>query len=174
MSALTARLKGGKSNADSRRNWIGKDQHGREWFANLDLRSGEPVGRIEPHGWGAPWYPDQKYILRDGDFYNVVIDYERMIEDHVVAHREYEARQREVGLELHGQAYDEKKPTNAVKARVGQGPTPLEIVVAMAQGNRYAIGLTDVPDERLRKFLPKTTTAAERSMAGMDFHDKVS
>lgn len=157
--AFMSGLTGGKSNADRRRTVILTDQHGRKWFCNEDIRTGAAVGPYEPKGWSAPWYLPQggefPYYKRQEETPNLMdLDYDGYLAQLRQAHGEWEKRIRDVGIELHGQAFDENKPTLAVLQRVGQKPQPIEPIVAMKQGNKYALGLTDVVDIRLAAFLP--------------------
>jgi len=159
-------------NAAKRRPWFGKDQHGRLWFANFDIQTGETVGRYEPAGpekrdgtraapWSAPWYPPQQYVLRKGN-YKIVIDYDAWIADQDRANREYRENLIRTGIRLHGQAFDPEKPTLAVLHEVGPAPLPVEVPVAMSQGNKFALGLSRVVDERLAPFVPRDMGPAAR------------
>lgn len=171
MAIMTA-LRDTKGNAAKRRPWFGKDQHGRLWFANFDVQTGETVGRYDPAGpekrdgtraapWGAPWYPPQQYILRKGN-YKIVIDYDTWINDADRASREYRDALIRKGIQLHGQAFNPEQPTVAVLHEVGPAPLPVEVPVAMKQGNKFALGLSSVVDERLEKFLPRHTGPSAR------------
>lgn len=171
MAIMTA-LRETSGNAAKRRPWFGKDQHGRLWFANMDIQTGETVGRYEPAGperkdgnraapWSAPWMPPQQYLLRKGN-YKILIDYDTWIADQDRANREYRDALIRTGIKLHGQAFDPETPTVAVLHEVGPAPTPVEVPVAMSQGNKFALGLSSVVDDRLERFLPRHAGPAAR------------
>lgn len=174
--AFMSQLKGGKSNADRRRTVTLTDQHGRKWYCNEDIRTGAAVGPYEPKGWAAPWYLPQGgeypyYHRPEDEPFRLELDYDACLAQLRQAHADWEKRIRDVGIELHGQAFDEHKPTLAVLQRVGPKPTAIEPIVAMKQGNKYALGLTDVVDMRLAAFLPAKPRGEDLDFSEPDLAD---
>lgn len=159
MPAIMGGLGGpGKSNADIRRPLILTDQHGRQWWTNRDTRTDEPVGGIHADGWTAPWMPPQQYLVRQGD--QIVIQYDQWLADQRDAHEEYQRRLLELSRANH-QPINRDATTGVpqfsplVLHEAGVPPLPLEPIVAMQQGNRFALGLSSEVDARLAAFLPQ-------------------
>lgn len=126
-----------------RRYAIYKDQHGRVWGAVIDKRTGHPVDTMAPK-FEAPWFPNAKYvqILPDSAFRpnDVVINYDEAVAELEKAHRDYQHAMMTTGIELHGQAFDETKPTLAVLSRVGKPPKNPEPYRLAAEGNGFLLG----------------------------------
>lgn len=129
--------------AEQRRYALYKDQHGRTWGCLIDKRTGHPVDTFQPK-FEAPWYPDHQYvtILPDSDMRpnEVVLRYADAVVDLERAHERYQHALLTAGIELHGQAFDEKTPTLAVMSRVGRPPkSPAPWRLAEA-GNTWLLG----------------------------------
>lgn len=173
--AFMTGLTGGKSNADKRRSITLTDQHGRPWHGEEDKDTGAVCGRYEPKGWSAPFYLPQGgespyYVRPEGRPYDLVLDYDACIAHRKVALAEWKQAVLREGIRLHGQAFD-GTPTLAVLDVVGPQPQPIEPLIAMKQGNRFALGLTDVVDERLRPFLPAAPLEDVLDFSDQDFAD---
>lgn len=173
MPAIMAGLGGqGKSNADIRRPLHLTDQHGRSWWTNRDTRTDEPVGGIHTDGWVAPWYPPQEYLRREPGTTALVIDYARWKADQIAAHQEYQERLLNLSQQHHQPVNRMADGTPVYSPMVlhiaGQPPLPLEPIVAMEQGNRFALGLTDTVDPRLARFLPLPVQKLS-DLADLDF-----
>lgn len=170
--ARRQRKRGGFSQASTRRGITLYDQHGREWTAQVGLKSGRPTGQIEPN-FIAPWYPDQQYLrVNPENTSELFIDYMAML-----------ARRRARRDQYHKAAVDfarEKKleePTlgqypEAIRRSIGGSPKAIEPVVAAIQGNRYILGLTTVVDRRLERFV--TVQRTDAIVEEFDFHDDES
>lgn len=174
--AFMTSLIGGPTNATRRRTVVLTDQHGRKWNCNEDVRTSAAVGPYEPKGWSAPWYLPQGgefpyYHRPEEEPFRLVLDYDACLSQLRQAHADWEHRIREVGIQLHGQAFDETKPTLAVLQRVGQKPTAIEPIIAMKQGNKYALGLTDTVDVRLAAFLPAKARGEDMDFSEPDLTD---
>jgi len=128
---------------DQRRYALYKDQHGRTWGCLIDKRTGHPVDTFQPK-FEAPWYPDHQYvtILPDSDMRpnEVVLRYADAIADLERAHERYQHAMLTAGIELHGQAFDETKPTLAVLSRVGRPPKPVLPWRLAEAGNDWLLG----------------------------------
>ncbi len=145
--------------ADTRGDWSQRnqrtstdftDQHGRKYHANIEVKSGDPVGLIEPL-FRAPLMPHSHYLSRvPRRPYDVVIDYDRWKADVRTAWAEWQQAGRQTGMKLHGSAYDPNKEfTGDILDIIGPAPQRLEPVLAAQQGNRWVLGLTDRVDLRL-------------------------
>lgn len=173
--AFMTGLTGGKSNADKRRTITLTDQHGRVWHGEEDKDTGAVCGRYEPKGWTAPFFVPQGgelpyYERPEGRPYDLVIHYDRYLAHLKQAHAEWKQMVLRVGIKLHGQKFD-GEPTIAVLDEVGPGPQPMEPVIAMKQGNKFALGLVDTVDERLRPFLPSAPLEDVLDFSDADFAD---
>lgn len=180
-----------RSHADQReyREWV--DQHGRLWEGEIEKKSGDFCGLPpKPKGWAPPfdeWMPPA-HIMRCGRNYEIVEDDgtrrqlagEEMFIDyapwktHVIqSMKEWEELLFDIGRTMSGDAFDPNNPTPAVLARIGKKPMPVEPIMAMEQGNRYALGLTTKVDDRLRpffpvKFVPKTLDFSDADFGESD------
>lgn len=159
-----------KSQADQRRNTTFTDQHGRKWFASIEIRSGDPTGIIQPI-FEAPLMPPQKYLKTvPGRPYDLVIDYRAWKADIRTARRTWEKEARTLARKAHGDRYRADKAfTEDVLDVVGPPPDYLEPVIAASQGNAWIIGKKGVkPDVRLA---PMVAEMMER-MKGADVREE--
>lgn len=142
--------KQGWSQATNRRLITLWDQHGRQWWAAVEIRSGMPTGMIEPKDFRAPWLPDQQYlVVNSEDASELYIDYRRMAADRKASEDEYHR----AALQLAG---DKKWPMpkrgdypSEILEALGRPPKSVRLVVATWQGNPWMLGESDVADPRL-------------------------
>lgn len=129
------------------------DQHGRQYHAVIEIKTGDPVGMIEPL-FTAPLMPEQKYLRRvPRRPYDINIDYESWKRDIRGAWGEWQREGRSLAKKLHGSAYDPKADfTSDVLEVIGPAPQPIEPVIAASQGNKWVLGLTSKVDLRLARF----------------------
>jgi len=164
---------GGGSQADLRRPQTMVDQHGRKWFADIEKRSGYPVGPIR-NRFDAPWLPDQAALRISPEEPNhIFIDYDWMLSQRQEAHRDYHARAVE---ESASRRWDVPKDgttySRELQLIVGKPPKPIEPIVAAMQGNKWILGLTTKVDERLTPFIETATAAREEMLRSLpDFRD---
>lgn len=152
------------------------DQHGRRWGVNIEIRTGAPVGNwdfyfVPPH---SMLVPSAQYLRRDDARPNRVwIDYDAIIRDMRQAQKEWDTESQRLMRKRHPQGDIRSLPLDDyVTQQLGHRPGPVEIWVACKQGNRYALGLTAVVDERVAKYLPKDESAlGEIDFADDDFAD---
>jgi hypothetical protein len=149
-----------KSQADQRRNQIMTDQHGRRWFAVIEKASGHPTGRVSPEGWRPPHpklvAPMKFMKFRADDPAHLTINYDRWILELEQANRQWDENRIRLGRLVHGSAFDPTGPT-PIELTVLLGPRPMSPlpVLAMKQGNRWALG-EDVPrPPEADRFFPK-------------------
>lgn len=152
--------------------------NGRPWGAVVERAANGaampmPVGAITPLGWTAPWYPDQKYIVRSlgkiaaqGGALSQTeqsnrfrIDYAAMRNDFADAHAMYydQAVQEHIRM-LPGQPVPgpgEQMPYQIV-AIIGIPPKSPKIPEAAMAGHRWLLGMDQTPDESLAHLLRRS------------------
>lgn len=146
------------------------DQHGREWGAPIELKTGAACGPYEPIEWKItpPLMPPQKYLRRSPDRRRPTelhIDYRAWIQDERTERVAWERNVRIASQKLHGDKYDEamalRNPSRDVLELVGPPPRAIEPIRAAMQGNPYVLGFTTREDVRLAKFFEEDKRAAE-------------
>jgi hypothetical protein len=169
---------GGFSQAKQRRNQRLTDNHGRKYFATIEIRSGDPVGPVQPM-FQAPLAVPPMYMRKhpDPDRPNeVVIDYRRWITDIEGAHTDWEKRGRELSRKTFGSAYDPTQPAfkQEILDLLGERPQPVEPVYAAMQGNRWVLGFTRIVDARLERFFtPAQLNPQAIDFSKYDFRDEI-
>jgi hypothetical protein len=158
----------GWSQADTRRPAKLRDQHGRQWFAWVENRSGAPTGPISPTGWTAPWYPDQAYLSIDPDDPRTLrIDYARALRERLEAHEDYKKQWTEKAVARNMDPADETHRP-ALLQLVGPSPAPYQPYKAAMDGNKWILGFTAKPDARLVPYLPTKRAAVEAKLAELE------
>ena len=155
------------------------DQHGREWFAEIDRQSGFPAGLVRlrhrtPNDRPVPWVPDQGYLRFSANEPNKVrIDYEAMLSDRLTSHDLYhkqairESTARSWPTPVEGGKYDPR-----IIELIGHPPLPWQPIKAAMDGNSYILGFTDTVDPRLVEYVKKETKV-EKLVKGLpDFSDE--
>lgn len=181
-----------RSAADQREHRIWTEvPNGRQWQGTIEKRSGDFCGLPpQPMGWSPPfpeWIPPSAY-LRCGSRWTIqrpgedrptalrtdelIIDYDAWIASLAESHRSWMEQFYQLGDKMCGPAFDPENPPPQVRAAVGPKPMAVEPVMAMRQGNRYALGLTDVVDERLRPFFPFRWTPPEPDFSDTSFAEE--
>lgn len=143
-----ALLHDGKSQASSRRYVHFKDQHGRKWGANIELKSGAPTGHWTPPS--APITAPAHCLKITGDFENpfrVTIDYDRIIREGREALDEWEKARAK--LEATQPNVTERK----VEFEIGRRPPAVEPWIAAKQGDQWTLGLTTRVNQKVAAFL---------------------
>jgi hypothetical protein len=164
-----------ESQAKKRRGKRLIDRHRRGWFATTEIKTGDPVGMIEPQ-FQAPLIPPQVYLRlypeaasRPND---LIIDYDRWIADNMRARKARLDKAREIARKHFVDAYDPNKPIATwILDLVEPEPEPLEPIIAAKQGNRYVLGLTKRVDERLAHFFAPKESPMDADLARYDFRD---
>jgi hypothetical protein len=168
-----SRRAGAFSQATYRRPITLHDQHGREWTATVGTKTGMPTGIIQP-SFSAPWYPDHQYMkVNPENTSELFIDYESLL-----------LRRRSRLADFHTLALDiARKKGIPLPAKVGEYtdellgllpgmPKPVQPVVAAMQGNEYILGLTNVVDERLRRYVQASRDVLLAEAEAMDFRPR--
>lgn len=168
------------------RDW--RDVHGRRWGCIMDTKckgGPAPAGPFEYQEYQhrrendcvapfrPPWLPEQDYLRPVKGRYDLLgIDYERMLKDQRRSHKLYEEQCMEVAAVLDVE-YEPGQPVPAKVVRVaGKAPRPLEPIVAAMQGNRWILGMTDVPHPGLAKLLAPPKTDTEDFLTQFSFGDE--
>lgn len=132
---------------DKRFDQIMTDQHGRPWFAVIEMgkrgpsgpTGGTPVPRFK-----APVYPDQKYFrYTPKNFTSFVIDYDAIVQERQEAERTWTRVMREIAISKYADKALEvvKDPTPELLALTGPKPQPWQIWDAARKGNKWILGL---------------------------------
>jgi hypothetical protein len=148
------------------------DQHGRRWGVNIEIRNGAPTGPWDTFFWvpSRKLIPSAKYLKLNAERPNRVwIDYDAIIRDIRQEQKEYDTEIDRQMRKRYREGYNREKIDVDVLNAVGVRPGPVEIWVACKQGNRYALGLSTVVDERVQKFLPQVME--DQAIAELDFSD---
>lgn len=149
-----------KTRQDKRRPQKMRDNHNRQWFATIEKESGFPTGYIKPL-FQVPHpslVPPQKYLDIPADNPGaLVINYDRWVGDLRQSHQEWEERRLREGRTLHGTSFNPKAPpTRELLETMGPKPMAVEPVLAMKQGNKWALGLSDVRPPEADRYFPVT------------------
>ena len=153
----------GFSQASVRNFRIFRDQHGREYQAVCEQRTGHPTGPLSPT-FRAPLHTPKKYIyISDTPRALLYIHYEGWLADLTRAHEDYEVELYTAASAMYADKAAEAvaDPPKALIMRVGKGPRPLAPVQAAAAGNKWVLGMSDVKPAAAEKFFP---TIAEAEM----------
>jgi hypothetical protein len=172
-----------KSQADQRKGAKYTDQHGRKWWASIEIRTGDPCSPIEP-SFTAPILPPQQYLRLDQETPGkITVAYDDWERDLIVADTDWFKRCHAYGIKLYKDAFDTTRPFNvAILEEIGARPhvpdlvTPLGVepmpggaalpVQACKAGNLWALGLKgpngEEPKmpERLRDFFIRPITVS--------------
>jgi hypothetical protein len=166
---------GNFSQAKQRRNQMFRDQHGRKYFASIEIKTGDPCGVIE-HQFDAPLRVPAMYLEKSRDPerpYDLHINYTRWKSDIRAAREEWERDGRDKSRKAYGTAFDPSKPfTPEILEQIGPAPQAVEPVIAAEQGNSWVLGLTTKIDPRLYDFfadeIEKTKPIAEPDFRDLD------
>jgi len=156
--------------AQQRRYQLFRDQHNREWGANVEISTGHPTGGRPSPRFQAPLMPPAKYLrIDDRRPGRLTIDYAAWVADLETAKRAYVTKGRRYGFEKYGALFDPSKPfTEEVLLYLGPEPKPVEPVRWAQAGNRWVLGLLNpdgsVPDmpEALAPYFVTPPTLAEQ------------
>ncbi len=150
----------------NRRFAVHYDQHGRQWWSSIELRSGTSVGTIEPN-FVAPWYPDQQYLVENpANVTELWIDYRRMATDRKVSLDEYHADAVQYAADNKWPAPKYGDYPSEIVQKKGHPSRSFKLVVAAWQGNPWILGLSDTPDPRLEELVKR-----ERPVRAINLQD---
>ena len=165
-----------KTRQDKRRGQKMPDNHKRMWFATIEKESNHPTGYIKPL-FRVPHpslIPPQKYLeIPKDDQGSIHINYDRWVGDLEQRHLEWDQRRLLVGRRIHGTSFNPEAPaTRELMEEMGPKPMPIAPVKAMQQGNKWALGLSDVmPPEAKAYFAEQTKVPAAPVFSGETWSD---
>lgn len=160
-----------------RRRTFMRDQHGRKYFANIEIETGDPLD-LAPHNWTAPkgphWArglflppigdPEVVKVIPDHQRADagcdVFIDYARWEEKQHHRNQQRDEDLRQIIQGMAGTGADVigtiERPSQKVQDFVGpEAFPPVEIIRAMRAENPWALGLTDVVPEKAQPILDR-------------------
>lgn len=143
------------------------DQHGREWGATIELKTGDPTGLIDPR-FKAPLYPPPRFLKVDSrkEYGRVEIDYDGWIGMLRRAWEHYNTELLQAARAMYGDAaaqkVEERPLPPALLAHVGPAPEFVEPVLAAKAGDPWILGLSNVRPKWADRFMP---VKAKRSQA---------
>jgi hypothetical protein len=141
MTAPTHPMRG-SSQPDRIRSMNLKDQFGRLWLVDIDIKTGGRTGLPHPAGWEDPIQTPPLYIQLARDGQSVVVLYEKWARDLTQAHAEWQQKYQELGYARYGDQFDETKPPSPMMARaIGPRPLDPEIPQQAALGNIKMLGV---------------------------------
>lgn len=147
------------------------DQHDRPWGGYIDNKSGYPVGVLQPKGWSAPWLPPHgtNTFIFDKDTPNRFrINYESLLQERLEAVKEWETLRSDKAVARGWNPEDPEKQEQLDKMVGGRaGIQPPEIIAACMQGDAWILGLSDVVNPKVQKYLPKKLDRRETLLKGM-------
>lgn len=130
--------------ADERRSYNIADQFGRSWLIEIELKTGEPTGVIQPAGWTDPLRTPQKYLrlkaptqLGGGGLY---VDVDRWVEDHRQALTEWRKSLWIVGQQKYQNKFDPRVAEEDEFLLTMTGPKPwpsVEVLQALPTDTGY-------------------------------------
>lgn len=151
-----------------------EDDHGREYYGTIELKTGDVTGLMQPQFF-APLMPEQKYLRRVPKRpYSLKIDYEQWKADRRNALKDWEKEGRQRAQKIHGSEYRPGAPfSSEVLDIIGPKPPAVDPVIAAQQGNRWVLGLTKKVDERLVEFFePEDLDPELRRAREPDYTDR--
>jgi hypothetical protein len=160
-----------RSQADQRRTATMIDQWGRRFFTWIEKHTGDPCGRLIPLNWQSP--DDQLidwplgctggegnyYVLRtdpDNPAY-IHFDTERFLRDKRALQESYEDRLTQIGVVEDGEAFDASRISRKVRLLAGRAPLPMVVYEAMAAGDPWCLGRTDMPPAPVPEWAAKVS-----------------
>lgn len=139
------------------------DQHGRVWGANIENKTGDPCGNLEPQ-FAAPVRPMDKYITVNSRRRQVVIRYAEIIQDIVEAEQEWDSALRDHARKAYGMKAHEaiQNPPPDLLDIVGPRPKERrEPWEAAMQGNKWVLGLSPNKPDWATEFFPDAPKVRE-------------
>jgi hypothetical protein len=152
-----------------------RDQHGRRYHAEIELKTGHPCGPLVPQ-YRAPLVVPQQYLTLSNDPENptkITVNYTKWEADARAARKDWEAEGRSRALKMYGDAYDPRKPFGQdVLDIIGPAPSAVEPIIAARQGNSWVLGLSDRIDLRLAKYFEPEQLDPQHRPEEPDFTDR--
>lgn len=159
MARVEVKMEGGHAQVLDRYPAYFNDEQKRTWSVNMSKKSGAPADYPTPTRWTAPLSPTylrglfvpppqyRKVIAPEGEPMHIRIDYDGWISDLQVAEQHHDQTKVDV-INHQAQGFDAirlmENPPQALLKIIGPGPfPPLEVIEYMAEGDAWALGLTE-------------------------------
>jgi len=145
------------------------DQHGRVWGANIENKTGDPCGPLEPGpAWRAkaPIIPLDKFITVNSRQRQLFIRYEDIIYDIAEANQLWETELRKFAVKMYGTAAPTAIANPPAELLDIVGPRPggdREVWEAAIMENQWILGLTDKKPKWAEKFFPEKEVVLTRA-----------
>lgn len=139
------------------------DQHGRAWGANIENRTGDPCGPLEPQ-FSAPVQAMDRFITINSRQRKLIIRYADIILDIQQANQDWEASLREYARKMYGMdaAKMIQNPSPELLDVVGPPPRgQKEIWEAAMQGNKWILGFSSAKPAWAEEFFPDKPAVQE-------------
>lgn len=167
--------RGNWSQAHQRRGQRFTDQHGRQYFAPIEIKTGEPCGLLGAM-YSAPLPVPLMYLKRSKDQsrpYDLVIDYTQWLADTRAELADWKKRATAAAVRRYGEEFDPTAPWPAdILELFPRPPIHEEPIIAARQGNSWVLGKTTKPDPRLTQyFAPELTDPDFHLKNEPDFRD---
>lgn len=134
------------------------DQHGRPWGANIENKTGDPCGPLEPQGWHAPAMPLDRYISINSRQRKIFIRYDDMILDIEQAHEDWRQSLQGYATKMYGMQAGAaiQNPPPELLNLAGEKPKGRrEIWEAAKTGNKWILGLNPTKPSWAEEFFPE-------------------
>jgi hypothetical protein len=131
-----------KGQPDRRRDQMFTDQHGRSWYAVIELATGDPCGPLDAR-FDAPLKVPQKYIKTTKEHGKLHINYDGWIADIRRANEDYDKQFRAHAIRMFGDKAADAidNPPPALLDAAGPRPNAWQPVDAAKKGNKWVLGL---------------------------------
>lgn len=139
------------------------DQHGRAWGANIENRTGDPCGPLEPQ-FAAPIQALDKFITVNSRQRKLHIRYADIILDIQQANRDWEESLREYARKMYGMDAAKMIQSPSPELLDVVGPRPhgqKEIWEAAMQGNKWILGFSSAKPAWAEEFFPDKPAVQE-------------
>lgn len=139
------------------------DQHGRNWGAIIENRTGDPCGPLEPQ-FAAPVQAMDRFITINSRQRKLTIRYADIILDIQQANRDWEESLREYARKMYGMdaAKQIASPSPELLDMVGPRPRgQREIWEAAMQGNKWILGFSSAKPAWAEEFFPDKPAVQE-------------
>lgn len=178
-----------KGQQDKRRGEFFVDQHGREYFANIEIETGDPCEALRPYQWTAPASPDWARGLLlppvdDRDVvrmvpqrsrarlkYQVFIDYAAWLQKWDAAYEAWQQKLHDFAKGMTGgiNLIDAvNNPPPVLRMEVGAPPSPPRAMIeAAAAGDAWSLGLSVAVPRKAQAMLDELKPSIDARRTGL-------
>ena len=171
-------MKEAKTQAQTRRAVVAKDQFGRPWGGSIEIESGDFTGIVKPAGWTDPMRTPQKCVSMAKNEYGHPemgrgpLDLDRWIKDQKQAMTEWIRNFWKVGKELYAARFDPREQSDDAYLLEHAGPKPfpsIQCIEVLQNPNHkaYRALVAEIPMNEAAEIMlgndPLATRAIERA-----------